>query len=111
MEYAIDFGTSNTVVARINQRGEIETVQLADYASLIADNPPLIPSFVYVKDAVNEQVFIGQEVRDRGLDRQSNKGESRFLNHLNGRSLQIYRYLCQKLMGAKLILKWWERGF
>jgi molecular chaperone DnaK (HSP70) len=79
MEYAIDFGTSNTVVAKINEHGEIETVKVvAEYASLIADNPPLIPSCVYVKDAVNEQVFIGQEVSDRGLDRQHNKGESRF---------------------------------
>jgi molecular chaperone DnaK (HSP70) len=78
MEYAIDFGTSNTVVARINENGAIETVKLADYSSLIADNPPLIPSFVYVQDAAKEQVLIGQEVCDRGLDNKSNKGEQRF---------------------------------
>ncbi|PZV19086.1 MAG: molecular chaperone DnaK [Pseudanabaena sp.] len=78
MEYAIDFGTSNTVVARINEIGEIETVKLADYTSLIADNPPLIPSFVYVQDAANEQVLIGQEVRDLGLDNKNSKGEQRF---------------------------------
>ncbi len=78
MEYSIDFGTSNTVVARINENGAIETVKLADYSSLIADNPPLIPSFVYVQDAVNELVLIGQEVSDRGLDNKSNKGEQRF---------------------------------
>jgi|GEM_PF-1685513 len=71
MEYAINFGTSNTVVAKINENGEngengeIEAVKLADYCSLIADNPPLIPSFVYVKGAVNEKVIIGQEVSDR----------------------------------------------
>ncbi|WP_271252101.1 Hsp70 family protein [Pseudanabaena sp. Chao 1811] len=78
MEYAIDFGTSNTVVARINEKLEIETVKLADYSSLIADNPPLIPSFVYVQDAVKEQVLIGQEVSDRGLDNKNTKGEPRF---------------------------------
>jgi len=78
MEYAIDFGTSNTVVARINEKAEIETVKLADYSSLIADNPPLIPSFVYVQDAVKEQVLIGQEVSDRGLDNKHTKGEPRF---------------------------------
>ncbi|TYQ23256.1 Hsp70 family protein [Pseudanabaena sp. UWO311] len=78
MEYAIDFGTSNTVIARINENGEIETVKLADYSSLIADNPPLIPSFVYVQDAVNELVLIGQEVSDRGLDNKHTKGEQRF---------------------------------
>jgi hypothetical protein len=54
MEYAIDFGTSNTVVARINATGMIETCQLANYSSLMADNPPLIPSLVYVQDAVND---------------------------------------------------------
>lgn len=80
MEYAIDFGTSNTVVARINEIGEVETVKLADYSSLIADNPPLIPSFVYVQDAAMEQVLIGQEVCDRGLDNKSNRGEQRFFN-------------------------------
>jgi molecular chaperone DnaK (HSP70) len=78
MEYAIDFGTSNTVVARINEKGEIATVKLTDYSSLIADNPPLIPSFVYVQDAVTEKVLIGQEVSDRGLDSKNIKGEQRF---------------------------------
>jgi molecular chaperone DnaK (HSP70) len=78
MEYAIDFGTSNTVVARINENGEIATVKLTDYSRLIADNPPLIPSFVYVKDALTEKVLIGQEVSDRGLDSKNIKGEQRF---------------------------------
>ncbi len=78
MEYAIDFGTSNTVVARINENGAIETVKLADFSSIIADNPPLIPSFVYVQDAAKEQVLIGQEVCDRGLDLKSTQGEPRF---------------------------------
>jgi molecular chaperone DnaK (HSP70) len=78
MEYAIDFGTSNTVVARINENGAIETVKLAAYSSLIANNPPLVPSFVYVQDADKEQVLIGQEVSDRGLDSKSSKEEQRF---------------------------------
>ncbi len=78
MEYAIDFGTSNTVVARINENGEIETVKLVDYCSLIAGNPSLIPSFIYVQDAIKEQVLVGQEVCDRGLDNKNTKGESRF---------------------------------
>lgn len=78
MEYAIDFGTSNTVVARVNENGGIETVELPAYSSLVADNPPLIPSLVYVVDAVSEQVLIGQEVGDRGLDNKTGKGEQRF---------------------------------
>lgn len=68
MEYAIDFGTSNTVVARINDQGEVETVKLAEFSSIIANNPPLIPSLVYVQNASQAQVLIGQEVSDRGLD-------------------------------------------
>lgn len=78
MEYAIDFGTSNTVIARINENGKIETVELADFSSIIADNPPLIPSFVYVQDAAKEQVLIGQEICDRGLDNKNTRGEQRF---------------------------------
>jgi len=78
MKYAIDFGTSNTVIARINEQGDIETVKLADYCSLIADNPSLIPSFVYVQNAIAEQILIGQEVSDRGLDHQNTKGGQRF---------------------------------
>ncbi|ELS33615.1 MULTISPECIES: Hsp70 family protein [Pseudanabaena] len=78
MEYAIDFGTSNTVVARVNENGVIETVKLPAYSSLVSDNPPLIPSFVYVVDAASEQVLIGQEVGDRGLDNKTGKGEQRF---------------------------------
>ncbi len=78
MEYAIDFGTSNTVVARINEQGKIETLNLAEYSCLIVDNPPLIPSLVYVQDAVNAQVLIGQQIGDRGLDQNNSKDKSRF---------------------------------
>jgi molecular chaperone DnaK (HSP70) len=68
MQYAIDFGTSNTVVARINEHGIVETVKLSGYSSLIANNPALIPSYIYMQNAATEEVWIGQEVIDRGLD-------------------------------------------
>jgi molecular chaperone DnaK (HSP70) len=80
MHYAIDFGTSNTVVARINEQGEIETVKLPGLSTLIAGNPPLIPSLVYVQDAQAPDVLVGQEVRDRGLDAKLTKGEQRFFS-------------------------------
>ena len=80
MHYAIDFGTSNTVVARINEQGEIETVKLPGLSTLIIGNPPLIPSLVYVQDAQKPDVLIGQEVRDRGLDAKLAKGEQRFFS-------------------------------
>ncbi|AFZ37463.1 Heat shock protein 70 [Stanieria cyanosphaera PCC 7437] len=67
--YAIDFGTSNTVVARWNSAiGAAETVKLSGLSQLLANNPPLIPSLVYVKDASRGKVILGQAVRDRGLD-------------------------------------------
>ncbi|GAB4233915.1 MAG: Hsp70 family protein [Stanieria sp.] len=67
--YAIDFGTSNTVVARWNSATDAaETVKLSGLSQLLANNPPLIPSLVYVEDASQGKVILGQTVRDRGLD-------------------------------------------
>ncbi|AFY68912.1 heat shock protein HSP70 [Thalassoporum mexicanum PCC 7367] len=80
MHYAIDFGTSNTVVARINAEGVAETIALPGLSSTIANNPPLIPSFVYVENAQDGKVLVGQEVRDRGLDLKGNQKEPRFFH-------------------------------
>ncbi|NJL86404.1 MAG: Hsp70 family protein [Leptolyngbyaceae cyanobacterium SM1_1_3] len=69
MSVAIDFGTSNTVLARWNAATQQpETLSLAPLAQQLGDNPPLIPSLVYVKNAASSEVLIGQSVRDRGLD-------------------------------------------
>jgi molecular chaperone DnaK (HSP70) len=86
MHYAIDFGTSNTVIAKISdfsaqggsQLGEIETVKISGLSSMVLGNPPLIPSMVYVQAAQTAQVLVGQEVCDRGLDIKRSKGEQRF---------------------------------
>jgi len=67
--YAIDFGTSNTVITRWNgATNRAETVKLSELSQQIADNPPLIPSLLYIKSANPLQVIAGQAVRDRGLD-------------------------------------------
>ena len=69
MTYAIDFGTSNTVIARWNAATkQPETVKLVGFSQQIINNPPLIPSLAYVEDAHSEKVIVGQTVRDRGLD-------------------------------------------
>jgi molecular chaperone DnaK (HSP70) len=69
MTIAIDFGTSNTVVARWNvATQQPETLTLPDLSWRMAQNPPLIPSLVYVEDAAAGQITAGQAVRDRGLD-------------------------------------------
>jgi len=66
--YAIDFGTSNTCIARWNPvTQQPETVSLPGLSHQLSQNP-LIPSLVYVKDASQNKVVVGQAVRDRGLD-------------------------------------------
>lgn len=69
MGIAIDFGTSNTVIARWNRATQQpETLSLPGITQKSAQNPPLIPSLLYVADAAKEEVVLGQAVRDRALD-------------------------------------------
>jgi molecular chaperone DnaK (HSP70) len=69
MAIAIDFGTSNTVIARWNLvTQQPETLSIPGLSIQQSLNPPLIPSLVYVEDAVKGQILAGQKVRDRGLD-------------------------------------------
>ncbi len=69
MTIAIDFGTSNTVIARWNTAtGTPETLKLIGLSVQMGQNPPLIPSLVYVENASRGEVIIGQQVRDKGLD-------------------------------------------
>ncbi|NET73018.1 MAG: Hsp70 family protein, partial [Sphaerospermopsis sp. SIO1G2] len=76
MAIAIDFGTSNTIITRWNPvTQQPETLTLPGLSLQQSLNPPLIPSLVYVEEASQNQVVVGQEVRDRGLDF---KGDQRF---------------------------------
>ena len=69
MAIAIDFGTSNTVIARWNAaKQQAETLKFPGLSQQLGKNPPLVPSLVYVENALEENVLIGQQVRDRGLD-------------------------------------------
>src|SRR6478672_5942795 len=69
MAIAIDFGTSNTVIARWNPvTQQPETLSLGGLSAQLGYNPPLIPSLVNVEDAARREFVIGQAVRDRGLD-------------------------------------------
>ena len=71
--YAIDFGTSNTVITRWNPvTQQPETINLPGISLQLGQNPPLIPSLLYVEDASLDQVAVGQVVRDRGLDLTNN---------------------------------------
>lgn len=72
MSYAIDFGTSNTAIARWNPiTQQPETLSLSGISHQAGQNPPLTPSLLYVENAAQGQVLVGQQVRDRGLDIQS----------------------------------------
>ena len=69
MGIAIDFGTSNTVIARWNRATQqSETLSLPGMSDRSGQNPPLIPSLVYVEDASQDAIVVGQAVRDRALD-------------------------------------------
>ncbi|KJH71364.1 Hsp70 family protein [Aliterella atlantica] len=69
---AIDFGTSNTCITRWNPvTAQPETLSIPGLSDRIGDNPPLIPSLVYVENAAQAKVLVGQQVRDRGCDRKS----------------------------------------
>lgn len=59
MLYAIDFGTSNTVVACNNTCLSLPGLSLPD--------APLIPSLIYVETV--ERCYIGQEVKARGWEK------------------------------------------
>ncbi|PSB32046.1 molecular chaperone DnaK, partial [filamentous cyanobacterium Phorm 46] len=79
MAIAIDFGTSNTVIARWNPAAsQPETLKLPGLSAISAQNPPLIPSLLYVEDAAQSKVIVGQQVRDKGLDL---SGDSRFFRN------------------------------
>lgn len=100
MPIAIDFGTSNTVVTRWNPATQhSEPLMLSGFTQQVGNNPPLMPSLVYINDAVRGTVQIGQQVRDQGLDVASDRRFFRnfkrgigtpiqgFLPALDGRSL------------------------
>lgn len=73
---AIDFGTTNSVVATWDaQHDQPQVISLPKLSTPTADDTmPLIPSLLYVEDAKIERVTLGQAVRDQQLDyRQDNR--------------------------------------
>ena len=92
MSIAIDFGTSNTVVARWNSVTEkAETLNLPGLSQQLRENPPLIPSLLYVENAREGKIILGQEVLDRGLDL---RNDPRFFrNFKRGIGAQIQGFL------------------
>lgn len=97
---AIDFGTSNTAIARWNPvTGKAELVKLPGLSQQLSSQPPLIPSLVYVEDAAAEKVLAGQTLRDRGLDFANNT--RCFKNFKRGIGTEIQGFL-PELDGQKI---------
>jgi molecular chaperone DnaK (HSP70) len=69
-QIAIDFGTSNTVVAAWNEATrQTETLRLPPFSGAPTEGAPsTIPTLLYVEDAAAPRVRVGAEVRDRGED-------------------------------------------
>ncbi|MGK7940191.1 MAG: Hsp70 family protein [Crocosphaera sp.] len=73
MSYALDFGTSNTVITRVNPvTQQPEIIKLSGVSQQLENNPSLIPSVLYVENAMDSRVLVGQTVGDRGLDLSNN---------------------------------------
>ena len=63
IQLAIDFGTTNSVLARWNE--ELGSAELIHLAGISQDTPPpLVPSMVYVKDGANAEILFGQPAKE-----------------------------------------------
>lgn len=69
---AIDFGTTNSVIARWDaDKDEAEIITIPNLTDdSIPDHPPVVPSLVYVSNAQTNETHIGMEVRTGSLDSQ-----------------------------------------
>lgn len=68
---AIDFGTTNSVIARWQaEAGRPEIITLPGLSIEEAERPPLVPSLLYVNHAQTGLVTVGQAVSTQQLDKQ-----------------------------------------
>lgn len=67
---AIDFGTTNSVIARWDsEEDQAEILTLPAITDVNLENhPPVVPSLVYIKDAKTNTTRVGMEVRQEGLN-------------------------------------------
>jgi molecular chaperone DnaK (HSP70) len=98
---AIDFGSSNTVVARWNiVTNQPETIIFDDLNRPKPLNT-LVPSLAFVHDAQEQVVEIGQKVIDRGNDRP----QPRLFSQIKRRLVNNVRYI-PRIDGIKLTPEW-----
>ncbi|MDB5101294.1 MAG: Heat shock protein 70 [Cyanobacteria bacterium RYN_339] len=67
---AVDFGTSNTLIAEWNEAAQApRTLRLPPYSAMAGEGGvSTIPSLLYVEDAAARRCQLGQQVRDGGFD-------------------------------------------
>ncbi|MFN7790337.1 MAG: Hsp70 family protein [Pseudanabaena sp.] len=103
---AIDFGSSNTVIARWNiATNQPETLIFANLNRPAPLNG-LVPSLVYVQNAQAEIVEIGQRVIDQGKDRP----QPRLFNQIKRRLVANASYV-PTLDGVKITPEWLGNKF
>ncbi|MFN9164407.1 MAG: Hsp70 family protein [Pseudanabaena sp.] len=103
---AIDFGSSNTVIARWNiATNQPETLIFANLNRPAPLNG-LVPSLVYVQNAQAEIVEIGQRVIDQGKDRP----QPRLFNQIKRRLVANASYV-STLDGVKITPEWLGNKF
>jgi molecular chaperone DnaK (HSP70) len=69
---AIDFGTTNSVIARWDAKADAAEVMSLDGLSVVKGEgiPPVVPSLLYVNDGKSADVTCGYAVRQQGLETQ-----------------------------------------
>ena len=68
---AIDFGTTNSVIARWDETsGDGQTLDLPPLSQQTGSGAFLIPTLLYVKDGRSGEIVIGEAVRQQELDRE-----------------------------------------
>ncbi|MBD2189574.1 Hsp70 family protein [Pseudanabaena mucicola] len=103
---AIDFGSSNTVIARWNIAANQPETMIFGNLSRPAPLNALVPSLVYVQNAHLEIVEIGQRVIDTGKDR----SQPRLFSHIKRRMLANVNYI-PNLDGVKVSPEWLGKQF
>ncbi|MFM7600138.1 MAG: Hsp70 family protein [Pseudanabaena sp.] len=98
---AIDFGSSNTVIARWNIATEQPETMIFGNLNRPAPLNGLIPSLIYVQNAQTEIVEIGQRVIDQGKDR----SQSRLFAQIKRRLVANVNYV-PNLDGIKVTPEW-----
>ncbi|MEA5490211.1 MULTISPECIES: Hsp70 family protein [Pseudanabaena] len=98
---SIDFGSSNTVIARWNIATDQPETMIFEELNRPAPLNGLVPSLIYVQNAQTEIVEIGQRVIDQGKDR----SQPRLFSQIKRRLAANVNYV-PKLDGVKVTPEW-----